>query len=240
MVRATAAIGALLLASSAQSAQAEPLELESKNVSGLPSDTQRLDSTASSPEQEAFDVASTEQDTDCDFRLHDIVNPFVANVYVAVAGFRVPNVDDIINPYRDEAAHRPRGFVSVPGLSYAELCRRYCQDPPRSVEPERAVAPPRAAQGAGASTPRVHIGRDAWFEERQSNADLRMLGGLVLAGTVLGATMLVAGGPAFDNEAGALGTSVLVGSGLVVGLALVTTGDKVELRFARRQVGGTH
>ena len=40
----------------------------------------------------------------------------------------------------------------------------------------------------------------------------------------------------FENEAGVIGSSFLIGGGLVVGLALVTTGDKVELRFARNNV----
>jgi hypothetical protein len=150
-----------------------------------------------------------------DFRLDDIVNPYV--------GYQVPVVDQFVNPYRDTGYR-----AQTPSQSYAELCRRYCQDPPRSSvdSPDRKLAP----------APSSSTSRDRLLEERRSNADLRLMGGLVLAGTALGAIALVAGDPSFENEAGFIGTGLLVGGGLVVGLALVTTGDKVELRFARNTV----
>lgn len=155
-----------------------------------------------------------------DFRLEDIINPYV--------GYQVPVVDQFVNPYRDNP-YRDDGFRSeTPPQSYAELCRRYCQNPPRSssVAPTPKYVPPASSS----------LSRDRLLEDRRSNADLRLMGGLVLAGTVLGAIAFVAGDPSFENEAGFIGTGLLVGGGLVVGLALVTTGDKVELRFARNAV----
>jgi hypothetical protein len=198
MVRATAALAILLLAGSAQ---AEPM-------------TPEIIQLEDEPIAEKVVLADELPAAD-DFRLDVIVNPFT--------GYQFPVVNEIVDPFRDGV-----GPARVRAESYAELCRRYCQDPPQSASPESS---PRYVP------PSLHSSeRERLFEQRHSNADLRLMGGVVLAGTVLGAIMLVAGDPVFENEAGVFGTSVLIGSGLVVGLALVTTGDKVELRFARNNV----
>ena len=156
-----------------------------------------------------------------EFRLDVIVDPY--NLY---NGYQFPVIDEIVDPYRDSA-----GPSRIRPESYAELCRRYCRNPPSSssVEPAPRPAPLRTSS----------FERERLFEQRRSNADLRLMGGVVLAGTVLGAITLIAGDPTFENEAGFVGSSLLIGSGLVVGLALVTTGDHVELRFARNTVART-
>jgi hypothetical protein len=220
MARAAALSALLIVSSAVRAAHAEPMAPEIVPFDDAPVvETVAVEAEPSVPSAAFEDVSLGADHVPAadQFRLDDIVNP-----YVGYVGYQVAVVDQFVNPYRDDGYR-----AEAASATYAELCRRYCQDSPRP-------APAPAAKYDLRATP--SRSRDRLIEDRRSNADLRMLGGFVLAGTLLGALAFVAGDPSFENEAGLVGTGVLVGGGLVVGLALVTTGDKVELRFARNQV----
>jgi hypothetical protein len=222
MVRAASLAALLLAVSATASASAEPItELIALEI--IPFDDEPVAEKVLLEDEPATEEVLLEDEVPAvdELRLDLIVNPF--DPY---SGYQFPVVNEIIDPFRESA-----GPSRIRPESYAELCRRYCRNPPSfsSVEPAPRSAPLRTSS----------FERERLFEQRQSNADLRLMGGLVLGGTVLGALALIAGDPSFENDLGFMGSGLLIGSGLVVGLALVTTGDHVELRFARNTVART-